>query len=241
MWKNRNILKNSCIIESSYKCIIINDSFSLPSNRKCFIRVLTWQLSLLYHSFPPDECNYDPKIVHDQKWLYYEYQNLKKKLWRRFYHVIQFKIAIKSWKARERLYTYDFIKIIFPTCVKNVRFRLKQITTGRVFNQNILSSTTPKNLSKLLKNVKSCYEKILVIFYQKSLLSDRKYLITSKFRPKFQKFIWWNFCHFLVKIFGKIFRWKFHKKIWKISLEFETVLDKVEFLFTSVLNLVHPI
>ena len=99
----------------------------------------------------------------------------------------------------------------------------------------------PKKSVKIAKKCKILLRKNLCHFYQKSLLSDRKYLITSKFRPKFQKFIWWNFCHFLVKIFGKIFRWKFHKRIWKISLEFETVLDKVEFLFTSVLNLVHPI
>ena len=105
-----------------------------------------------------------------------------------------------------------FHKNNFPTCAKNVRFRLKQITTDRVFSQNILSSTTPKNLSKLLKNVKSCYEKIFAIFYQKSLLSGRKYLITSHFWLKFQKIIWWNFWwKFLVKFFDENFIKEFER------------------------------
>ena len=89
---------------------------------------------------------------------------------------------------------------------KNVEFRLKQITTGRVFNQNILSSTTPKNLSKLRKNVKSCNEKISVIFIENHCLSDQKISYNIKVSTKIPEIYLMKYLPFLVKIFGKIFR-----------------------------------
>jgi len=79
---------------------------------------------------------------------------------------------------------------------KNVEFRLKQITTARVFNQNILSSTTPKNLSKLLKNVKSCNEKISVIFYQKSLIIRPKISYDIKVSTKIPEIYLMKFLSF---------------------------------------------
>ena len=99
---------------------------------------------------------------------------------------------------------------------KNVEFRLKQITTGRVFNQNILSSTTPKNLSKLLKNVKPCNEKIFVIFYQKSLLSDRKISYNIKVSTKIPEIYLMKFLsffgeNFLVKFFDENFIKEFER------------------------------
>ena len=99
---------------------------------------------------------------------------------------------------------------------KNVEFRLKQITTGRVFNQNILSSTTPKNLSKLRKNVKSCNEKISVIFIENHCLSDQKISYNIKVSTKIPEIYLMKFLsffgeNFLVKFFDENFIKEFER------------------------------
>ena len=98
---------------------------------------------------------------------------------------------------------------------KNVEFRLKQITTGRVFNQNILSSTTPKNLSKLLKNVKSCNEKIS-FFIENHFYQTEKISYNIKVSPKIPEIYLMKFLsffgeNFLVKFFDENFIKEFER------------------------------
>ena len=63
--------------------------------------------------------------------------------------MIRFELQSFKNQRSELLSVWNIHMISSKTCAENVKCRLKQITTDRVFNQNILSRTTPKKSVKI--------------------------------------------------------------------------------------------